>query len=58
MGNFTEALNRATTATLDLLLAHLPQLLGALALLLVGWLLARVLQMLTRRGAARRCLIR
>ncbi len=35
MGNFTEALDRATTAALDLLLAHLPQLLGALALLLV-----------------------
>lgn len=52
MGNFTDALDRATTSTLDLLLAHLPHLLGALALLLVGWVLARILRMVTRRAAA------
>lgn len=52
MGNLTEVLDRTATATLDMLLAHLPQLLGALALLLVGWLLARLLRMATRRGAA------
>lgn len=52
MENYTDALDQAATATLGLLLAHLPNLLGALALLLVGWLLARLLRLLTRRGAA------
>jgi small-conductance mechanosensitive channel len=52
MGNFAEALDRATTATIERVVAHLPQLLGALALLLVGWLLARLLRLATRRGAA------
>ncbi len=51
MGNLTEALDQATRATLELLLAHLPHLLGALALLLVGWVLARLLRLATRRGA-------
>jgi Mechanosensitive ion channel, conserved TM helix len=50
MGNFTEALNRTAAATLERLLAHLPNLLGALALLLLGWVLARLLRMVTRRG--------
>jgi hypothetical protein len=50
MGNFTEALNRTATATVERLLAHLPNLLGALALLLLGWVLARLLRMVTRRG--------
>ncbi|MFO7541800.1 MAG: hypothetical protein R6W97_03175 [Thiobacillus sp.] len=45
-------MDQAATATLTLLLANLPNLLGAMALLLVGWLLARLLRMLTRRGAA------
>lgn len=52
MGNLTEALDQAVMATLELLLTHLPHLLGALALLLVGWLLARLLRLATRRGAA------
>ncbi len=52
MGNFGEALNQATTTTIDRLLAHLPQLLGAIALLLIGWVLARVLRLATRRAAA------
>ena len=52
MGDLTEALDRATTVTIERLLAHLPQLLGAIALLLVGWLLARLLRLATRRGAA------
>ena len=52
MGDFEQALGRATTATVDGLLAQLPQLLGAVALLLVGWLLARLLRLVTRRGAA------
>lgn len=52
MGPFAEALDRATAATIERLLAHLPQLLGALLLLLAGWLLARLLRAATRRGAA------
>jgi small-conductance mechanosensitive channel len=52
MGDYTEALQRAASATADTLLAHLPQLLGALALLLAGWVLARLLREATRRGAA------
>ena len=41
MSNFTDALDRAAGATVERLVAHLPQLLEALVLLLVGWLLAR-----------------
>ena len=52
MGNFAEALDQAAIATFERLLAHLPQLLGAIALLLIGWLLARLLRLATRRGAA------
>ncbi len=51
MGNFPEALDRAAGTIVERLLAHLPQLLEALALLLLGWLLARVLRLATRRGA-------
>jgi small-conductance mechanosensitive channel len=51
MGTFLETLNRATTAIGERLLGNLPQLLEALALLVVGWLLARLLRMATRRGA-------
>ncbi len=50
MEAFSEALQRTGAATVDLVLAHLPQLLGALALLLIGWLLARLLRLATRRG--------
>ena len=52
MANFTEALDRVGSAALERLLLHLPQLVGALALLLVGWILARLLRVATRRGAA------
>ncbi len=52
MGNFAEALNLAAATTVDRVLAHLPQVLGAVALLLVGWLLARILRLATRRAAA------
>ncbi len=52
MGPFAEALDRATTVTIERFLAHLPQLLGAAVLLLAGWLLARLLRVATRRGAA------
>ncbi|MDH3210372.1 MAG: mechanosensitive ion channel [Burkholderiaceae bacterium] len=52
MGNFAVALDRAVVATIERLLVYLPQLLGALTLLLVGWLLARLLRLATRRGAS------
>jgi hypothetical protein len=52
MGNLTEALESAASSTAERLLANLPELFGALALLLIGWVLARVLRMATRRGAA------
>ena len=52
MANFTEALQRVGTATVERITGHLPQLLGALALLLVGWVLARLLRTAARRGAA------
>ena len=52
MGNLAEALDRAATVTVERLLAHLPQLLGAIALLFVGWVLARLLRLAARRGAA------
>ncbi len=52
MGIFPEALDRAAGTLVERLLEHLPQLLEALALLLLGWLLARLLRLATRRGAA------
>lgn len=52
MASFTQAFDQVAAASVERLLGHLPQLLGALALLLVGWLLARLLRALTRRGAA------
>jgi small-conductance mechanosensitive channel len=51
MGNVTEALAQVHATLGDRLSSLLPQLLGALALLAVGWLLARLLRMATRRGA-------
>lgn len=52
MSSFADALNHAASATFERLLAQLPQVLGALALLLFGWLLARLLRATTRRAAA------
>jgi hypothetical protein len=51
MSNFGDALDRAASATVERLVAHLPQLLEALALLLIGWLLARLLRLASVRGA-------
>ncbi len=51
MATFAEALDQTASASIERLTANLPQLLEALALLLVGWLLARLLRMATRRGA-------
>ncbi|MEO6032299.1 MAG: hypothetical protein ABIP61_10425, partial [Burkholderiaceae bacterium] len=52
MDDFVAGLQAAAADTARQLLAHLPQLLGALALLLIGWGLARVLRVATQRGAA------
>jgi len=52
MGSFADALGRAMAATLDHLLLQLPDLLGAIGFLFVGWLLARLLRAATARGAA------
>ena len=52
MGSLRDALDNAALGALEKLLAHLPQVLGALALLLGGWLLARVLRVVARRGVA------
>lgn len=51
MPNFTEALEAAGAATIERIATHLPQVLAALALLLAGWLLARLLRAAARRGA-------
>ena len=52
MDELQQALSRATAATLDRLLDQLPRLLGALGRLLLGWVLARLLRLATRRCAA------
>lgn len=51
MNRYSDLLDGAMMATLDRLLLHLPRWLEALALLLVGWLLARLLRAAARRGA-------
>ena len=51
MANFAESFERAAAATFDRLAEHLPELIGALALLLIGWVLARLLRLATRRAA-------
>lgn len=51
MNSFADALDRAAMATFDGLVAHLPRILEALALLLLGLLLARLLRLVARRGA-------
>ncbi len=50
MNAFTNALERATMATIDRVLQHLPQLLGALVLLLLGWLLAKLMRLAANRA--------
>jgi hypothetical protein len=52
MASFADALGSATTAALDRLQQLLPDLLGALGFLVVGWLLAKLLRALTSRAAA------
>ncbi len=50
MGNFGDSFTGAAGALLERLAAHLPSLIGALVLLAVGWLLARLLRILAVRG--------
>jgi len=50
MSNFGDSLTSAAGALLERLAAHLPNLLGAILLLVVGWLLARLLRVLAVRG--------
>lgn len=52
MGDLADALSRVASAVGEWLIVHLPQWLGALALIVVGWIVARVLRAATRRGAA------
>lgn len=52
MNNFLQALDNVGSATVDRVVAHLPQLLGAVVLLVLGWLLARLLRLVTQRGVA------
>jgi small-conductance mechanosensitive channel len=51
MGSFVDTLHQVSAGLGERLAALLPQLIGALALLTVGWLLARLLRVATRRGA-------
>jgi len=50
MSGFGNSFTAAAGALLERLAAHLPSLLGALLLLAAGWLLARLLRVLTVRG--------
>ena len=50
MNNLSDALSRASTELVERVAESLPNLLGALLLLLLGWLLARVLRALTIRA--------
>jgi len=50
MNNFAQSVTGAMGALLERLATHLPNLIGALLLLVVGWVLARVLRVLAVRG--------
>ena len=50
MNNVGASFTSAAGALLERLAAHLPSLIGALLLLVAGWLLARLLRVLTVRG--------
>lgn len=51
MNNFRDSLTGAAVALVERLASNLPSLLGAVLLLAVGWMLARVLRVLAVRGA-------
>jgi small-conductance mechanosensitive channel len=50
MDKLLDTLSRAAAITSERMLGGLPQVLEALALILVGWLLARLLRLATRKG--------
>jgi len=50
MNSLSDALKRASSDIIERTVASLPSLLGALLLLIVGWLLARILRALTMRA--------
>ncbi|MDH4060286.1 MAG: mechanosensitive ion channel [Aquincola sp.] len=50
MTPFDQVWDNVVAVTFERLLVHLPQLIGALALLLIGYLLARLLRVVARRG--------
>ena len=50
MNSFTDSVTSATSALLERLAAHVPNLIGAILLLAVGWMLARLLRVLAVRG--------
>lgn len=50
MNNLGDSITSTTAALLERLAAHLPSLIGAIALLVAGWLLARLLRVLAVRG--------
>lgn len=50
MNSLSDALRRAAADIVERIVAFLPSLLGALLLLVIGWLLARILRALTMRA--------
>jgi hypothetical protein len=50
MNNLGEALASATSGIVESIVSYLPSILGAIVLLVVGWLLARILRALTVRA--------
>ncbi len=51
MENLNESLSRSLTSVVERVTLHVPQLLEAIVLLLLGWLIAKLLRAATRRGA-------
>jgi hypothetical protein len=51
MTDLVDALSRVAAAVFERAVAHLPQWIGAFALLVAGWIAARVLRAAARRGA-------
>jgi len=50
MNSLSDALKRASSDIIERIVASLPSLLGALLLIVIGWLLARILRALTMRA--------
>lgn len=50
MQDYADSVREATRNLLDGLVAHVPSVLGAIALVVVGWFVARLLRLLSARG--------